>query len=172
MSAKRIFYFALLVLAPYLGIAAMYFLSEQNILLLVLIALIECLTFTLTFGCVYKSQKNRWDAYSLAKAVMIVKLIHIPAYVMNFVFACLCFMMLFTIPWALIYFVTDCIALVMSGLVVTSATLRAMNENPKAFNKYVWIIPLQFVFCADVFAAVFLYKKLKAEKENVPQNPD
>ncbi|MBQ5592040.1 MAG: hypothetical protein IIU80_03760 [Clostridia bacterium] len=171
MSAKKIFYFALLALAPYLGIAAMYFLSEQKILLLVLIALIEGLTFTLTLICVYKSQKNRWDAHALAKAVMIVKLIHIPAYVMNFVFACLCLMMLFTFPGALIYFITDCIALMMSGLVVTSAMLRAMSENPRICGKYLWIIPLQFVFCADVFATVFLYKKLKEEKENKILNP-
>jgi hypothetical protein len=164
-------YFALLAVVPYLGIAVMYLLSEENIYALLLILLFEMLMFALTLICVYKSQKNRWDVYSLARAITIVKLIHIPAYIMNFVFACLCLMMLFTFPGALIYFITDCIALMMSGLVVTSAMLRAMSENPRIFGKYLWIIPLQFVFCADVFATVFLYKKLKEEKENKVLNP-
>lgn len=130
------------------------------------------LMFGMTLICVYKSQKDRWDAYRIARAVMIVKLIHIPAYIMNFVFGCLCLMMLFTIPFALIYFITDCIALIMSSLVAVSATLRAMNENPGGFNKYIWVIPLQFIFCADVFATVFLYKKLKAEKSDNLTNPE
>lgn len=172
MGFKKIFYFALLAIAPYLGVAAMYFLSEEKILILVLLILLEILTFALTLICVYKSQKNKWDAYSLMRAVMIVKLIHIPAYIMNFVFAAMCFMMLFTIPAALIYFITDCIALVMSGLVVTSAVLRAMNEKPRVFNKYIWVIPLQYIFCVDVFATAFIYKKLKTEQLNKVINLD
>lgn len=143
----------------------MYLLAEEKILMLILLALLVIVTFALTLICVYKSQKDKWNACSLIRAVMIVKLIHIPAYIMNFICAVMCFMMLFTFPGALIYFITDCIALVMSGLVVTSAVLRAMDENPKAFNKYFWLIPVQFVFCADVFATVFLYKKLKTEKQ-------
>lgn len=165
-------YFALLAVVPYLGVAAMYLLSEEKIYALLLVALFEILMFALTLICVYKSQKYKWDAYRLAKAVMIVKLIHIPAYIMNFVFGCLCLMMLFTAPGALIYFITDCIALIMSSLVAVSATLRAMNENPRGFNKYIRFIPLQFIFCADVFATVFLYKKLKAEKSDNMTNPE
>lgn len=172
MGFKKIFYFTLLALAPYLGIAAIYFLAEQKILMLILTGLVLSFTFTLTLVCVHKSLKNKWDAYNLARAVMIVKLIQIPAYCLNFVFACLCFMMLFTFPFAIIYFITDCIALVMSGLVATSAVLRAIDEKPKIFSRYIWTIALQFVFCADVVATIFIYKKLKTEKENKSENPE
>lgn len=150
----------------------MYLLAEEKILMLILLALLVIVTFALTLICVYKSQKDKWNTYSLIRAVTIVKLIHIPAYIMNFVFGCLCFMMLFTFPGALVYFITDCITLVMSGLIVTSAVRRAMDENPKAFNKYCWLIPVQFVFCADVFATVFLYKKLKTEKQMNLTSPE
>ena len=172
MGIKRIFYFTLLAIVPYLGVAAMYLFSEGQFLMLALLILLVGLTFALTLACVYKSQKNKWDAYGLLRTVMIIKLIHIPAYIMNFVFGVLCFMMLFTAPGALLYFITDCIALVMSGLIVTSATLRMIDENPQDFRKYIFVVPLQFVFCADVFATVFLYKKLKAQKINNTTNPD
>ena len=172
MGFKKIFYFALLALTPYLGVAAMFFLSEQKILMLIMIGLVLVFTTILTIACVHKSLKNKGDAYNLARAVMIVKFIQIPAYIFNFVFACLCFMMLFTFPFAIIYFITDCIALVLSGLVATSAVICAINEKPEVFSRYIWLIPLQFVFCADVVATVFIYKKLKAEKENKSENPE
>lgn len=172
MGFKKISYFALLALTPYLGVAAMFFLSEQKILMLIMIGLVLVFTTILTITCVHKSLKNKRDAYNLARAVMIVKFIQIPAYILNFVFAFLCFMMLFTFPFAIIYFITDCIALVLSGLVATSAVLCAISENPKVFSRYIWLIPLQFVFCADVVATVFIYKKLKAEKENKSENPE
>lgn len=172
MGAKKIFYFALLAAVPYFGIAVAYLLMEQQILLLVLLVLIEFLTFILTLVCVGKSQKNKWDSYGLMRNVMIVKLIHIPAYIINLVFGVLSFMMLFTFPMGIIYFITDCMALVMSGLVMTAAMLRLMNENPVLFRKYIWVIPLQFIFCADFFATAFIYKKLKEGKMNKIENPD
>ena len=171
MNAKKIFYFALLAAVPYFGIAAAYFLMQQ-IWMLVALILTGFLIFLLTLVCVYKSQKNKWDAYSFTRAVMIVKIIQIPAYIINFVCCILSFMMLFTFPAGFLYFFTDCMALVMSGLVMTAAMLRVMNESPVWFKKYIWVIPLQFVFCADFFATVFIYKKLKTKKENKSENPE
>lgn len=180
---KRI-YFVLLTVAPYLVVLTVGILFENsyNITerffndnfynLAIPVALVIILTLCLTFVYVYKCHKNKWEAYSLAKTMMIIKIIHIPAYIAIFVLGAICALTVFSLAFTYLFIIFDYLLLVMSGLMTSSAVLRAMDENPKAFKKYFWLIPVQFVFCVDVFATVLLYKKLKTEKQMSLTNPE
>ena len=101
--------------------------------------------------------RKRWTARELALADLLIKLVHIPAYVVWFVLGVA--MILFLGP--LIAFVMDAMAILLSGLVGLAAVLRCRAEGRLTRKAAVIHGVLQFIFCADVFSAVWVYRKSK-----------
>ncbi len=125
----------------------------------------ECIViiFALIASIVYLicAIRNKWQAKSLALANMIVKLVHIPAYILTFLIGSSGLIFIKLIAITLLMFLFDCITISLSGIIALSAGVRARTEN-KISTVYMVIFCISsFVFCIDVISAVVLYIKLK-----------
>ena len=105
--------------------------------------------------------RGRWTHRELALANMLMKLIHIPAYVLWFGLGLA--MLLFAGP--ILAFVMDAMAIALSGLVGLAAVLRCRAEGRLTRKAAVVNGFLQFVFCADVFSAVWVFYKSRKREE-------
>lgn len=178
MSRKSVIYFAMLAVTPYLAVIPLLllFLGSDEVWqvfgnsaynLFIPVALFIILTMILTVICVTFSQVQKWDAYVLAKTMAIIKIIHIPAYVVIFIVGAFCALTIFSLPFTVLLAVFDYILLVMSGVMTSSAVVLAINQNSQISKKYYFLAVLQFVYCIDAVAAWILYLKLKSEREKM-----
>lgn len=106
--------------------------------------------------------RSRWKGRELALAGMLIKLVQIPAYVLWFAVG----MMFFLFMGPVLAFFVDMQTILLSGLVGLAAVLRCKAEGKLERKAVVIHGILQFIFCADVFSAVWVYRKSRKEKEN------
>ena len=107
------------------------------------------------------SVRKRMNPVSLAKCAMVIKWIQVPAYLAIFALGLILAISLFTIPIAIIFVLVDCLTLLLTGLVTISAAVIAVRQDILQTKDVLWIILLQFVFCADVLTATVLFTKLR-----------
>lgn len=117
---------------------------------------------------------NKWECTSLARSVMIVKLIHIPAYILIFFCGLFFGVTVFLFAANIFLVIFDCIFIGMTGMLATSSVVLAVQQKKWASSNTVWPILLQFIFCIDVVASIVFYIKLRksakqAEVQDVPQ---
>lgn len=135
---------------------------DGNGLYLIAALLLYCiLTAALSVVCFFVSISNNWNALSLAKFAMIIKLAQIPAYLCIFILGVIFAISIFTIPFSIGLFIFDCLSVFTTGLFVTSSVITTIRKNVFTFKEVFWVILSQFVFCADVISAVAFYTKLK-----------
>ena len=99
------------------------------------------------------------DPYKLIRMALFVKLVHIPSYVMVFLFGLVASLMIFmTFPLVLMCILFDVIVLLFSS----SVSVFALVQNTKQV-KALSIVALifQFFFCADVISLLVLNGILK-----------
>lgn len=108
--------------------------------------------------------RSRWAGRDLALAGMLVKLVQIPAYVLWFAVG----MMFFLFMGPVLALFVDVQAILLSGLLGLAAVLRCKVEGKLDRKAAIVHGVLQFVFCADVFSAVWVYIKSRKEKERLP----
>ncbi len=111
------------------------------------------------------------DALFLAKYFMIVKLIQVPGYVLIFVLGVLCAITILTIPFSIALFFIDCFSLLLSGLGIASAVIRAIQQEIFKPKEILWVPITQLFFCIDVVAAIIFYVILKNPKAVVRKQP-
>lgn len=128
------------------------------LLLLLLFAVLSGI-FVIIFSVI--AMKGDYDALFVAKTAMIMKLIQIPAYIAIFVLAVLLAISLLTIPFAVALMILDMFTLVLTGLLNTTAVFLAVRQKLTTWNHSIWILLLQFVFCADVAASIVFYVRLR-----------
>ncbi len=133
--------------------------SIWNLMLALLIYF--AISLLLATVCFIISICKGYDALSLAKPTMIIKLIQIPAYITIFVLGVIFFITVFTAPFSLALFLLDCLMLFMTGLLNCAAVIVAIRQGFTTFKQSFWVIILQFVFCADVVASIIFYSKIK-----------
>ena len=135
---------------------------DSNALYLIAALLLYCLlTGVLSIVLFFVSIYKNWDAISLAKTAIIMKLAQVPAYVLIFALGAVFVITIFTIPFSIGLFVIDCLSVFMTGLFVTSSVIATIRNNTFTLKEVIWVILLQFVFCADVISSVIFYIKLK-----------
>ncbi len=178
MNSKRIWFMIPAVIFPYLILAslAIIFFSTTNPIatyimvnllnsnalnLLFIVLIYAVIALMLSIICFALSIYKNWNSLSLAKTVKIIKLIQIPAYVTIFALGLIFLLAIFTAPFTFLLFVFDCVTLMMTGLLCTSAVIIATRQNLIEFKNYFWVIILQFFFCCDVVASIIFYFKLK-----------
>ncbi len=186
---KKLFWISVpVVLVPYLALflsatvffAAklpfFYFLMESvfdgNAFYLIGAFLLYCLlTGVLSVVCFFVSIHKKWDAVSLAKTAMAMKLAQMPAYVLLFALGAVFLTSIFTVPFSVGFFAVDCLSVFMTGLFVIASVIGAIRNRTFTWKKVIWVIVLQFIFCADVIASVIFYRKLKrANPQQTPNN--
>lgn len=108
------------------------------------------------------------DPCDLIRTAFLVKLVHIPAYIIVFILGVVAaFMIFMTLPLILMLILFDCIVLFFSS----SISVFALAKNIKN-NKLLSVAALicQFFFCADVISLLVLnniMKKLAHQKSEV-----
>ena len=104
-------------------------------------------------------RKERYTPLALARAVMIVKLVQIPAYA---------WILLLTVYFAVnvVFFLFDVLTIALSGLLGVAAVSRAQEKG--IFTKYhaERLGIFQFIFCVDVVASMISYCRLRRAKKS------
>lgn len=108
----------------------------------------------------WQSLRGRWEGRKLALASLVVKLVHVQNYIVLFFGA----LFLFMIPMvAVLIWAVDVATIFLSGMVGLAAVLRCRAEG-RLTNKVAVVNGiLQFVFCADVISAIWVYRNTKEE---------
>jgi hypothetical protein len=99
------------------------------------------------------SKKNNWNAHALLRSNMIIKLCHIPYYVVVFYVG----MALFLFAGPILAFIYDCLVMLTSGIVGLAALLRARKEEKINTSLMLIFAVTQFLFCIDVPIAIVMY---------------
>jgi len=101
--------------------------------------------------------KKNLSAKEALRMNMFVKLMHIPAYLVIFLFGVGFVASFFAAPFAVVLLVSNCLTILSSGLIGAGAMHRALKED--MLPKYAAIILgiLQFMFCVDVISCVAAY---------------
>lgn len=110
--------------------------------------------------CIRNISQKR-DPLELARTNMILKLVHIPAYLFIFVVGLICVLTIFTIPVSVCLAVLDCAAIALSGLAGASAVKRCHEEGALSTGEAAAFGVLQFIFCVDVVISVVVFVKAK-----------
>ena len=105
--------------------------------------------------------------HELIRAVLIVKLVHIPAYIAVFLFALAASLMIvMTFPLIVMLGLIDCLMLFLSGMVTVYALARCIKtDGAPALAALV----CQFFFCADVIGLLVFWlatrKKARSDEK-------
>ncbi len=161
----------LVMLYPYLymvGIAISFLLSSLDIgfepmsFMLVLGLIVNVCVIAVIVINLIQALAGQHRSADLAKANMIIKLVHIPAYVLHFLLGCIAiFMSVWGIGFIIWAIVIDLVTIALSGLVGVSAAISASKEKTLSNNNPLIYGVLSFIYCIDVFAAVIYNSKIK-----------
>lgn len=135
--------------------------AGNGLLLFLAFCIFTFISFVLNIIFFVLSITKKWDELYLAKVAMITKLIQIPSYIVIFVLGVLLTITIFTFVFSILMFFFDYLTLIMTGLINSAAVINASRKKAVSFGKNIWIIILQFVFCADVVASIIFYIKIK-----------
>ena len=129
----------------------------------ILIGLFFILPLVCNMAFIILSRKD--DPYKLISSALIVKLVHIPSYVIIFVMGLISSLMIFmTLPLILMLILFDYIVLITSSFVSVFALAKNIKEK-----KTLSILALicQFFFCADVISLFVLWIISKNQKKTL-----
>lgn len=119
------------------------------------IALINAVIVTI-FGVLSKSKSKQ-----LAKTVMLVKLLQIPAYIAIFAVGMLCLATIFTVFLSVLLLIVDVMTILLSGLIGVSSVKNCYSDGVISYKESIIFGLLQFVFCIDVVISIVVYVKAK-----------
>ena len=95
---------------------------------------------------------------------MIIKLIHIPAYLFILVVGLFCMITIFTFGITIVLMMFYGATIVLSGVIGLGGVIRSLRENKISIKVAVIHGILQFVFCADIISSIIMYRKVKVTK--------
>lgn len=131
-------------------------------LLAIILLCVQCVQVSLlAFGL---SLGQRWDAVSLAKTVMIIKMLLIPAYIVIFVLGAIMAVTIWLFVLSFAFVILDAIIIALTGGFGAVAVFHAYKAGMISQEKALLLGILQFVYCVDVVAAVILFQMLKKAK--------
>lgn len=109
------------------------------------------------------------DALEIARTIMLIKLIQIPAYAVLLFAAFLCLITIFTMAISVMLIVLAAGSILLSGLIGLSVVKRCYMEGILSRAELHFHDILQFLFYFDVVSAVKVYQKAKiiTEKRSV-----
>ncbi len=143
---------------------------DNNALILLGVLFIYCfITSIFSIISFAQSLRGKYDAKSLTKAALIVKLIQLPAYITIFVVGVIFVLSIWMIPFTIILFLIDSLTLILTSLFSLSGIIVSVKNGTFEFKEVILFAILQFIFCADVVSLFIFYKKLKSAE--TPSSP-
>jgi hypothetical protein len=113
---------------------------------------------------------NQQPLTDLFRANLLIKLIHIPAYIFLFVAGITSLITIITAGFSLVMMALDALIIFTSGLIGLSAVILAIRDKDFSIPTPFLVILgfLQFIFVLDVIAAIihFILYKRNVEKQN------
>ncbi len=131
--------------------------------LAIFVGLFLILPFACNIAFIVLSRKD--DPYKLIQLALIIKLVHIPSYVIIFVMGLISSIMIFmTLPLIIMFVLFDYMVLITSSFI----SIFALAKNIK-MNKILSVAALicQFFFCADVISLFVLWIVSKNQKQTI-----
>lgn len=169
---RKYLQFVLIALFPYLIVFALicifkgYFMDtvfHNNVYSLLLVLLILYFVALVCAVAVFiKGITKKKKSLEILHFNMIIKLIHIPAYLLIFVFGLLCTITIFTIGITIVLMILDGMTIVLSGLIGLGGVIGSLREDKISIKKAVMHGILQFVYCADIISAIVIYRTVKS----------
>jgi hypothetical protein len=101
------------------------------------------------------------SAQEVARINMVVKLLHIPAYIVIFIIGLLGLITIFTAAISIVLMVMACMTISLTGLLGLGGIIRGLRENKLSKKESVIHAIFQFVFCADIISSIIVYRKIK-----------
>lgn len=167
--------FISLMVAPYFIILVFFFLmigprfigDTSYIMFIIVFALMVILyiaggisTIILFIGNI----KRKKNGIELIRINMIIKIVHILAYILIFILGILFSITIFTFAFTFLLIALDVLTIIQSGTVGVSGIISCAREE--IFSKKLAALYgfTQYIFCIDVIVAVLLYVKIKREK--------
>lgn len=95
---------------------------------------------------------------AILRITMIIKLIHIPAYIAIFVVGLASLITIFTAGISIVLWLLDVFTIIISGTIGLSGIIRALREHRLTGKEALIHGLLQFVFCADVISSIIAYR--------------
>ena len=125
------------------------------------------LALSLICNVIYMVLARNEDPRKLMGGALLVKLIHIPAFVMIFFYGAVASLMFFmALPLIIIYVVFDYIVLLLSSSLSVFGLVKNM-KNSEAFSLVALIC--QFIFCADVISLLVVWILSKIQRNAVTE---
>ena len=141
------------------------FMSNGYLLILTLIILwLVSAVFALSTGLLIllkRGQDCAQNAMAAARLNMIVKLVHIPAYVVIFVLSVVFSLTVFGIGFVIFFFFIDCVSIAMTGFIGAASVSRAYVAGCVTLKRGVLLAVLQFLFVADIICCIGLFMRTK-----------
>lgn len=109
--------------------------------------------------CVLSVAKNQ-GSLSVVRLNMIIKLVHVPAYIAIFVLSLAFSLTVFGIGFVIVFILSDAFCILMSGLVGAVSTILARRQQAGLSDWIAYAI-LQFIYCVDVVTCVMMYCKIR-----------
>lgn len=154
-------------LIPYFAIFTMIFFVRSIMIPFVICGIIFLLLLltSLPLSIIYavRCVKEKAPAREIAKANMIVKLIHIPAYLAIFFIGCICFVTIFTFWFVVPLTLFDLYLIIQTGVIGALASKQSCSEGKISSCWWVLCAISQFIYCVDVVAAIVLFVKQKSK---------
>ena len=139
---------------------------QNNVLWeLALFVILGLITLAVSIAYFVMAIRKGWDALTMAKYAMILKLAQIPAYIVIFVLGAALLITIFTMAISIGLWLLDCFTLFLSGLFTVAAVINSVRQGDFTPKEVQWFAVLQLFFCIDVVAAIVFYRKLKKKSE-------
>lgn len=117
-----------------------------------------------------KSLTKKRELLEVLRINMIIKLIHVPAYLCIFIVGLGCMITIFTFGITIVLMILDGMTIVLSGLIGLGGVIRSLRENKISITKAVIHSIFQFVFCADIISSIVIYSTVKAAEYDYKHN--
>lgn len=178
MSKKRFLFILPSAILPYVMLfmtavvmlstdnSVMNFIMEKvfrNFGLLVPFFMIAYTIFALILSLVFLilNDIESYDAKSLARTALIIKLVQIPAYIASFILGVIFSVTIFLVALAALYLIINYAALISTGYLNISAVVSAERENLITPKAAVAVSITQLIFCIDVISSIIFYISIK-----------
>ena len=168
---KFILQLSLILLFPYLIIFAVFCMYSGFLMatvfhnnaleLLLFILIIYFFAFICTVLFVVTNLRKHKPAFEMTRISMIIKLIHIPAYIVIFLMGLLSLATIFTMGFGLVFLILNCMTIFLTGLIGASGIAQGKREEKLSKKSAVIHGILQFMFCVDVISAVIIHRRIK-----------
>lgn len=126
-----------------------------SLLTIIIVLYIVVLICTIAKLMTNLSQKK--EAREILRLNMIIKLVHIPAYLIIYIVGLVCLLTLFTFGISIILVFIDSMMIILSGLVGLGGVIRSVQEGKITKQTGILFGVLQFMFCVDVIIAIVAY---------------